>query len=52
MATVEYPVLGKHYAAKPFNMLKSVIVNGTKMQETIVVYFMFMAVSEENYFQN
>jgi hypothetical protein len=54
MAAVEYPVLDKHYAEKPLNIFRNVFVNGTKMQEAIVVYFMFMfmAVPEGNYFQN
>jgi len=36
MTAVENPVLGKHYAANPINIFKSVIVNGTEMQEKIV----------------
>ena len=52
MASVENPVLGKHYAAKPINTFKSGIVSGPKMQEKFVVYFMFVAAPEESYFQN
>jgi hypothetical protein len=48
MAAVENPVLSKHYAANQINILKSVIVNGNKMQGKK----MFIAAPEEIYFQN